>query len=525
MYRARTRTGEISENAKRSSQPRWYGLLYLLVGFAVLAIALSLYLSHEYMQIFLRSVAVNQVWTERLHDCSQLGQLAAGVNAPGNDVFQSHQVSLEEARMHAAQERFNTQLDAFQNGLRGHSDDDTARTLGEQVEQFRLQMQQMEEEAESLFAHLRSDRSRTAGERMAAMDRRYAQANHMLEQMRGEIAAIQERHFEHQTAAATSLQHFQYGMSLLILAMIGGSAVYGRRVRRQMDAAAQAEQSYIQALRDSEAELDRRVSDRTAELVQANESLRQEIQQRQRAAEALRQSEVRARGLIEVRRQLLKKLMSAQEDERRRIARDLHDEIGQALTSVLIGLRTVADAATLPVARQGAEDLRRVAIAALEEVRRLARGLRPSVLDDLGMAAALERYVADYAQAHAIDVEVDASDLADWRFPEEVETALYRIAQEALTNTAKHAAAQHVRIVLQRTPEGVQLIVSDDGQGFTRRDLNSDGQLGLSGMQERAALLNGSVTVESEPGEGTRVTVRIPCVEATHDENSCALGR
>jgi signal transduction histidine kinase len=321
---------------------------------------------------------------------------------------------------------------------------------------------------------------------------------------------------------AASLQRFQYVVSSLILLMIGGSLAYGHKVRRQVESAAREKEGYIKALRDSEAQLERRVRERTAELVRTNESLQNEVEERRRAEEALRQSEYRSRSLVEVRQQLLKKLLSAQEDERRRIAQDLHDEIGQALTSLLIGLRTVTDAETLKAARGRADDLRRVVVSALEEVRRLARGLRPRVLDDLGLTAALERYAADYAQAHAIEVEVAAPDPAAGRLPEEVETALYRIAQEALTNTAKHAAAKHVRIVVARQPGFVQLLVSDDGCGFTCP--GPAGQLGLSGMQERAALLGGSVAVESEPGEGTRVNVRIPYGEEGPGDDSRASG-
>src|SRR5213079_1020567 len=122
-------------------------------------------------------------------------------------------------------------------------------------------------------------------------------------------------------------------------------------------------ESATRALRDSEVRLEQRVRERTAELVLTNE--------------ALRRSEGRARSLVEVRQQLLRKLMSAQEDERRRIARDLHDEIGQALTSLLIGLRTVAEAPTLEAVRGRTDDLRRITLSTLEEVGRLARGLRP----------------------------------------------------------------------------------------------------------------------------------------------------
>jgi signal transduction histidine kinase len=244
-----------------------------------------------------------------------------------------------------------------------------------------------------------------------------------------------------------------------------------------------------------------------------------------RSNEALRRSQRRARVLTRVRRRLLKRILSAQEDERRRIARDLHDEVGQALTSLLIGLRSMADADSLATALGRADDLRQVAVSALEEVRRLARGLRPSVLDDLGLAAALERFAADYARAHAVSVEVRAPDPAAGRLSGEVETALYRIAQEALTNAAKHAAARHVLVSVERRPGVVQLTVADDGRGFPPGKADPGGRLGLTGMRERAALLNGSVAVTSAPGTGTTVTVRIPCAEEKNGDDTHSAGR
>jgi signal transduction histidine kinase len=499
-----------------SSPPRWHHILYLLVAFALFTVSLSLVLSHRYVQIYVRSVTDNQAWTERLHECSRLGQLAAGVNAPGNDVFQSHQVAAEEARLQAAVRLFEDHLGEFEQELRANAEDTEAGTLLENLQEFRGLMRQMAEEAHGLFARLRSDRTKEAGEGMAAMDRHYAAANRVLERVRAEIAAIQKRHFEHQTGVAASLLRFQYVMSALILLMIGGSLAYGHKVRRQVEAATRENEVLITALRDSEATLDLRIRERTAELERANDALRTEVADRQRAEAALRRSEGRSRALIEVRQQLLQKLMSAQEDERRRIARDLHDEIGQSLTSLLIGLRTVGDAASPEEARARAEDLRRITVAAIDEVRRLARGLRPSVLDDLGLTAALERYATDYAQAHDVAVEVQTPDPVLGRLPGEVETALYRIAQEALTNTAKHAAAKHVRIAVERQPGAVCLTVTDDGRGFPSPHPDSGGRLGLTGMQERAALFNGTVTFDSGPGRGTRVEVSIPCGENGH---------
>ncbi len=171
----------------------------------------------------------------------------------------------------------------------------------------------------------------------------------------------------------------------------------------------------------------------------------------------------------EARARLLKQVMSAREEEQRRIARDLHDGIGQSLTSLLLGLRVAAEVPTFEEARVRLVELRGITASLLDEVRRLARGLRPTVLDDLGLAAVLERYAADYTEAHGIAVDVYAPDLALARLPAEVETALYRIAQETLTNVLKHAAATAVSLVVRRESSGVHLTVEDDGRGFRQR--------------------------------------------------------
>jgi signal transduction histidine kinase len=234
---------------------------------------------------------------------------------------------------------------------------------------------------------------------------------------------------------------------------------------------------------------------------------------RERTAEA---NEGRAR--------LLKQVMSAREEEQRRIARDLHDGIGQSLTSLLLGLRAAADVPTLEEARARLGELRGITSSLLDEVRRLAWGLRPIVLDDLGLAAVLERYAAEYTQAHGIAVDMYAPDLALARLPAEVETALYRIAQETLTNVLKHAAAKAVSLVVRRESSGVHLTVEDDGRGFYNdAQLQAPGVgkgLGLLDIRERAALLNGSVTLESRPGSGTTVHVCIPLREENHGEDS-----
>jgi PAS domain S-box-containing protein len=226
----------------------------------------------------------------------------------------------------------------------------------------------------------------------------------------------------------------------------------------------------------------------------------------------------------EVRARLLEQVTAAQEEEQRRLARELHDETGQSLTSLLVGLRTLAEAPNLAAAREQVTELRRLTARTLDEVRRLARGLRPGVLDELGLVPAVEQLALDYAQMRSIAVDVSAVGFGPERLPPPVEAAPYRIMQEALTNTAKHSGARAATVVLQRRREAVQAIVSDDGCGFdvegTLRTPAAWAHLGLHGMRERAALLGGTVTIESTPGEGTTIYVRVPVLGGSDGQDS-----
>ena len=215
-----------------------------------------------------------------------------------------------------------------------------------------------------------------------------------------------------------------------------------------------------------------------------------------------------------VRGQLLDKVIVAQEEERKRIARELHDDTGQAITSLMVGLRAASDACE-PSVRARLEPLREIAAQTLESVKRMARELRPALLDDLGLAAALERYVASYRTNFGLNVDLQMAGFSrDGRLPSKVELALYRIIQESLTNIAKHARAKNVSIVVERKARSVVAIVEDDGCGFDVRAVldspNEETKLGLHGMRERAELLGGKLQIESTPGAGSSVFVEIP---------------
>ncbi|MES1205559.1 MAG: PAS domain S-box protein [Pseudomonadota bacterium] len=209
-------------------------------------------------------------------------------------------------------------------------------------------------------------------------------------------------------------------------------------------------------------------------------------------------------------RALLNDVLAAQEEERRRIARELHDETAQTLTSLLVGLRTVEEAQDLGHAQGAASTLRVLVSAALDGIQRIAWGLRPSVLDDLGLEEALERLAADVARANTFAVDLHATGARMPRLPEAIEIALYRVTQEALTNAAKHATPKAVSVLIHRNPNVVRLVVEDDGRGFDVAAAQSDTQLGLVGMRERAHLVGGAMTVESSPGRGTTICVTVP---------------
>jgi signal transduction histidine kinase len=205
----------------------------------------------------------------------------------------------------------------------------------------------------------------------------------------------------------------------------------------------------------------------------------------------------------------LRRVVEGQELERKRLARELHDETGQALTSILLGLRSIEEAvADRPEVRESVLALRELVVETLHDVRRLAVELRPKALDDFGLVPALERLAETFSEQTALDVHVQAV-LGDERLPHEIESALYRIVQEALTNVIKHAQATTVSVVLTKKGDGVAVVIEDDGRGFDPAEARDDG-LGLVGMRERIALLGGRVTIESSERGGTTVAVEVP---------------
>jgi PAS domain S-box-containing protein len=241
-------------------------------------------------------------------------------------------------------------------------------------------------------------------------------------------------------------------------------------------------------------------------------------EQKRKQAADVRQAEVMHRLLLE-------RTLSAQEEERRRIARELHDEAGQLLTALLVGLRTLEDTRKLADVKVQGRRLRGITAQAIDEVGRLARGLHPSVLDDHGLGVALSRYVAEYTKTHNIAVDLKLNGLDSSDLPSAVQIALYRILQEALTNVARHSGAKAVSIRFSRLSAALEVAVTDDGCGFDAKAVAvSSNRLGIQSMRERAAMLGGTLSFTSQvkgtqvkgsqgkgtQTKGTRILVHVP---------------
>ena len=218
------------------------------------------------------------------------------------------------------------------------------------------------------------------------------------------------------------------------------------------------------------------------------------------------QAAIAADTASRVARDALQRAVEGQELERRRLARELHDETGQALTSILLGLKSLEESGHRDVV-EAVRSLRELVVQTLQDVRRLAVELRPTALDDFGLPTALERLASSFAEQTGAAVELE-SRLGDDRLPAEVETVLYRIVQEALTNVVKHAQADRVSIVLRRKDGSVTAVIEDDGRGFDRSDAGEG--FGLVGMKERVELVKGRLEIETSRGKGTTLVVEVP---------------
>jgi two-component system sensor histidine kinase UhpB len=277
-----------------------------------------------------------------------------------------------------------------------------------------------------------------------------------------------------------------------------GRVIGASKVARDISERVLAEE----ALRRAHDELDERVRERTAELTRLNESLRAEMAERERVERQ--------------RMRLVARLAVAEESERRRIARDLHDQVGQQLTALRLTLEMLkAQSVGHADLRVQVETLQELARQLDQDVAFRVWELRPTALQEEGLHSALTNYVSNWSKHFGIKAQLRASRATEDRLPSLIETTLYRLAQEALNNVVKHARARQVDIVLERTADHWSLIIEDDGIGFdpSSREAEQRG-FGLVGMRERAALVGADLQIESAPGRGTTVILRMPASSA-----------
>lgn len=225
----------------------------------------------------------------------------------------------------------------------------------------------------------------------------------------------------------------------------------------------------------------------------------------------------------ELRLQLLERVITAQEEERKRIARELHDETSQSITSINVGLTLLQEYPIPDEAQQKVVELKEITQQTLDEVHYISWSLRPSVLDDLGLLPAIKKYVIEYMKKYPIDVDIQVIGFKYVRLLPLFEVTIYRVIQEALTNAARHSKAENISIILKHTNGNVSIIIEDDGVGFDTnriltRNLTKD-HLGLKGMQERIESINGKLVIESIPNTGTTIYVKdILIGDEEHDQ-------
>lgn len=277
-------SGAKKTKAKRSSRPRWHRIYYLLAFFDVLVVSTSLYLGHQIMGIYANTVAENQEWAERRTAYSKLGLLAGAVDAPGNDVFDSHDVAAESEKMHVALTTFKQRITVLQDDMRAEKNQVQLAPVYEEIdvalndiEAIQRAMAEMTEEAELIFSHFRENQPELAGQRMATMDRKYAYVITELARLHEDVGEIQKKLFDKQQAAAASLHKFEYAIATFIFLMVGGAVAYGHKIKEQLDLDTQKLETLVQ--------------ERTAALATANEGLQVEIAERRRAEENLKKSE------------------------------------------------------------------------------------------------------------------------------------------------------------------------------------------------------------------------------------------
>lgn len=447
--------------------PRWHYLYFVLAAFDVLTVCAGLTVTHSIMGIYRESVAVSQTWAERANSYSALGELAAAVNGPGNDVFRSHDPDAESRKAQEAKRDFDKEFGVLREELRANLTPEEAAPLLAKLTAVATAMEAMTEEARLIFASYRANRTDRAAERMATMDDRFAAVNRALAALRDSVANIQKQNFEHQTAAAAQVQKYEYMIGALVLLMVAGGTLYGHRMARSIQSSAAEKELHLQEIGEAHALLQ-----------QTNGELQA----------------------------LFMHTLEAQEEQRQQVARELHEEVAQMLASLKMRLSALPYTRNPKNVEPHVKAAGTIAETAINRLQDLVRDLTPHGMELVGLAGVLVVRLKEWTRGSKLAVHF-SEQLADARPPFRIETAAYRVAEAAVENVARHAHARNLHVALRQVNEELHLHVEDDGVGF---DVASASRMGITLMEQRTALLGGKLQIVSKPGHGTRVTAVFP---------------
>ena len=497
--------GEGRGPASRVVRPRLHLVYFLLAAFDVITVCVSLYLIDSLVVSYEQSVATNQRWAARLNDYSRLSALAAAVNAPGNDVFESRAVEAESERLRSALAEFEREAARARADLTAAVAREAAQTLLPAFDRVPAAMRDMVAEAERIFAHLKQSRANEAGARMAFMDRAYARVNLALAELANHVRAIQKRELDAQTSAAAALRRFEYVVGGLIVVMVSAVTIYGYHLTQRMKQAARDAQLREQALARNRDELERRVDERTAALRATHEQLRLSERLASIGALAAGLGHDMNNILFPTRCRLDTLEAGALPDAAREPLAELRKSVDY-LQSLSDGLRLLALDPNNPALSRATTDLRTW----WTEAAPLMRSALPR---RVGLRAELPEGLPPLAvPAHGLTQAV---------------FNLVGNAGEAIEG------AGAVAIGAELTPDGgfVRVRVADDGAGmppeirrralepfYTTKPRGMSTGLGLALAHGVATSAGGALDIESEPGRGTTVTLTLPVAAGGTDD-------
>lgn len=458
-----------------TKRSKWHYLYFVLAALHLFTVGIAVYSTHEIMGNFAESVEANRVWAERANAYSYLGELAGAVNRPANDLFHTLDVEAETDRIHEAVKAFDLEFERLRAELPEALPPEQATPLMERLAAVDNAMDAMRVEAKQIFAHFRAGRPGAAADHMAMMDRRFAEVNSALFELRRLAAKAQLEHFDAQRSAAARWQRYEFALVVLILLLVAGTAYYGYRLARQVQRDFREEQRRLVELG--------------------------------KAQQALQEANRRLQGV-------LGRALESHEAQRQQIARELHEEVAQMLGSLRMRLDALREAPRIPQqAEPHVEAAGSIAASAIHRLQDLVRDLTPQGLEDVGLAGVLAVKLQEWTKGQRLAVHF-TEHLGDARLPLRIATAAYRVAEEAVANAVLHADARTLHVELSRAPGELRLRVADDGVGFdpvsVRRASASSEAMGISVMEQRTALLGGSLVVVSQPAGGTTVTAVFP---------------